>query len=220
MSAAKAAPAAPTNDAAEGAPKKGKKKLVIVLAAVLLLAAGGGGGAWYWMKSEAAQEAAADEDGDGAGKVAKKADKAPPPVFMPLDMFTINLANRDAERFLQLGVTLEIDTAKTGDKLKAYMPAIRNNILMLVSQKTAADLQDAEGKQKLAREIKREALKPIGIEWLDDTAPADDDDEDDEADVKGKKDEKDKPAKKKKKKKKAPVLYPVTAVHFSNFIIQ
>jgi hypothetical protein len=51
-------------------------------------------------------------------------------VFVPLDPFTVNLADRDAERYAQIGVTLEIEDAKVGDQIKAYMPAIRNNILM------------------------------------------------------------------------------------------
>ena len=38
------------------------------------------------------------------------------------------------------------------------MPAVRNNILMVLAQKAAADLQSHEGKMKLAREIRRAGL--------------------------------------------------------------
>ena len=44
--------------------------------------------------------------------------------------FTVNLADRDAERYAQLGVTLELDDTKTGDLVKAYMPAIRNKTVL------------------------------------------------------------------------------------------
>jgi flagellar FliL protein len=47
-------------------------------------------------------------------------------------------------------LTLEIDDPKTGDQLKTYMPAIRNNILMLLAHKTAGELLTREGKLKLA----------------------------------------------------------------------
>jgi flagellar protein FliL len=208
-----AAPAAK----AEEAPKKGgKKKLIIIIAAALVLAGGGGGFVYYTkMKAAAAAhaaEAADDEHDDEAPpkKVVKKGEKKTPPVFMPLDPFIVNLADRQTERYLQLGVTLEVDEAKTSDELKAYMPAIRNNVLMLVSHKIAADLQTQEGKQRLSREIQREVLKPMGIEVeLDD---GDDEEEDEDAAKKKKK--------KKKKKKRSTDSYPVTAVHFSSFIIQ
>ncbi len=198
------------------APKKGgKKKLIIIIAAAVALLGGGGGGYLFYAKKKAAEaEAAAAEAEDGEGhkpapkKVAKKpTDKHAAPVYMPLDPFVVNIADEEAERYLQLGITLELDDAKTGDEIKAYMPVIRNNILMLVAHKHAAELQTVEGKQKLARQIQREALRPMGVEIEDD----DEDDEDEDAPKK---------KKKKKKKKPAPESYPVMAVHFSSFIIQ
>jgi flagellar FliL protein len=199
------AAAATAPDAA--APKKGKKKLIMILAVVLLLVLAGGGAAMFMLKKKHAD---ADEEGgaEASEHVEKKTAKFDPkhvPTFVPLDPFTVNLADREAERYAQIGITLEVDEAKTGDLLKAYMPAIRNNILMLLAQKSAADLLDREGKEKLAREIRREASRPLGIELEDE------DEEHEEADAK--------PAKK-KKKKKVVVESPITSVVFSNFIIQ
>ena len=91
------------------------------------------------------------------------------------------------------------------DRLKLYMPAIRNNILMVLSHKTAAQLLTREGKDKLARSILYASVRPLGYE-IDEEE--DEPDEDVGAPVK------------KKKKKKAPPSLPVTAVHFSNFIVQ
>ncbi|MBL0151022.1 MAG: flagellar basal body-associated FliL family protein [Ideonella sp.] len=207
MSAAAAAPA-------EAAPKGGgKKKLIIIIAAVLLLVLGGGGAAFFLMKKKPVD--GDGEDGEGAAHApAAAVAHAPvkdlkhnPPVFVPLDPFTVNLADRESERYAQVGVTLEIEDTKFGDTLKVYMPAIRNNILMLLSHKTATELLSLEGKQKLAKEIRREALLPLGIE-------VEDEDEDAAAA------DKETTPKKKKKKKRAPVAYPITAVHFSNLIIQ
>jgi flagellar basal body-associated protein FliL len=135
MSAAAAA------DAAEAVPKKGKKKLIILIAAVVVLLGLAGGGAVVYLKSKAAAEAAAaeaeDEDGEAADSGHKHAataghkkdDKHVPPVFVPLDPFVVNLADREADRFAQVGITLEVADAHVGDEIKAYMPAIRNNIL-------------------------------------------------------------------------------------------
>jgi flagellar FliL protein len=149
---------------------RGKKRLILIIAGavLVLLLAGGGGVAWWMLKKPAptdedAELAAADADDPVEEEKArkKKDDKKHPPVFLPLEMFTVNLGDREAERYAQVGVTLELSDAKTGDVLKAYMPAIRNDILMLLAHKKAAELQERSGKLELAREIRRAAMKPL-----------------------------------------------------------
>ena len=186
------------------APAKGKKKLVVIIAVVALVLAGGGGAAVMMMKKKAAD---AELDGEGPAPKAKMAKHDPKavPTFAPLDPFTVNLADRDAERFAQVGITLELEDAALADQIKAYMPAIRNNILLAIADRTAAELQGREGKQVLAEKIRRETARALGVEVEDDEEAADE-----AADKK--------PAK--KKKKRAPQVLPVRSVHFSNFIIQ
>jgi flagellar FliL protein len=183
----------------------GKKKLIVIVAAALLVVLAGGGAALFLMKKKAS---AADEEGDEPVAEAKAEQAEPsrreerkPPIFVPLDPFTVNLADRDAERYAQIGVTLEIDDPKVGEELKTFMPAIRNNILMLLAHKTAGELLTREGKLKLMREIRRETMTPLGYHL--------DVDAGDSAQVAGR-----------KKKKQAEVVYPVKAVHFANIIIQ
>ena len=207
MSAAPAATA--TADAAPA--KGGKKKLIIIIAAVLVLVLAGGGAAMVLLKKKPAE---GEEDADGgpakteAAEPAKaKHDPKHPPTFVLLDPFTVNLADKESERYAQIGVTLEIDDAKTADELKTYMPAIRNNILMVLAHKTAAEMLTREGKEKLAKSILYAAVRPLGYEV--------DEEEDEHAEPAA-----DTAKKKKKKKKAAPPALPVTAVHFSNFIIQ
>lgn len=213
-----AAPAAP----AEGeAPKKGPKKLIIIIAAVVLLLVLGGGGAFFIMKkkaaeAEAAAAAADEEDGGDGAKPAKEAkttehgkgEHGTPPAFVPLEPFIVNLSDRDSERFAQIGITLQVEDPHMADEMKAYMPAIRNAILLILSHKSSEELLSAEGKQKLAQEIRRESARAMGYEVAEpeeeDPAAADD-----EA-----------PKKKKKKKKKAEPFNPIVQVHYSNFIIQ
>jgi flagellar FliL protein len=208
--------AAPAAAPAEGdAPKKGPKKLIIIIAAVVLLLVLGGGGAFFMMKKKAAEaEAAAAEEEDGGHAPAKKEAKKPehskgdhatPPAFVPLEPFVVNLADRDSERFAQVGITLQVDDAKMGEEMKAYMPAIRNAVLLILSHKSSEDLLSADGKQKLAEEIRREAARAMGYEV--------DDPEDEEAVDEA-------PKKKKKKKKKVEAYNPIVQVHYSNFIIQ
>ncbi len=214
MSAAAAAEETPA------APKKGKKKLIIIVAAAVLVLGGGGGGAFFYMKKKAhdAEAAAAEaEGGDGhaAPKKAAKHDPKATPTYVPLDPFTVNLSDRDADRYAQIGITLEIGDPHVGDQIKAFMPAIRNNILMLLAQKTSVDMAGRDGKTKLAAEVQRETERALGVET-----------EEPEADDHGKEDkeaadeEGSKKKKKAKKKPKAEVAHLIAAVHFSNFIIQ
>jgi flagellar FliL protein len=166
------------------------------------------------MKKKAAEAAAAAEaeEGEEAGEAparksaAKAVDPKAVPVFLPLEPFVVNLADREADRFAQVGITLELDDAKTADQLKLYMPAIRNGILMILAHKTSAELQERAGKEKLAREIARAAVLPMGIEL-----PGEDDPAAEAPDA---------AAGKKKKRPKVEVASPIKAVNFSSFIIQ
>ncbi len=191
------------------APKKGKKKLLIIIIAVVLLAVLGGG-ALLMMKKKAA-DAEDSEDADGGksapAHAAAKHDPKAVPTFVPLDPFTVNLADREAERYAQVGITLEVADPHVAEEIKLYMPAIRNNVLLALAEKTAAQLMDREGKTKLAEQIRRETSRAMGFEVEEpaaEDAPADED----------------KPKKKSKKKGKHAAELPVTSVQFSNFIIQ
>ena len=192
------------------APAKGKKKLIIIIAAVLLLAGVGGGGALFMMKKKAAEAAAAAEaEGEDGEPAAHKRDghktAGAPPAFLPLEPFVVNLADKETDRYAQIGITLEIDDPKTAEQLKAYMPAIRNGILMVLAHKTSAELLERKGKEALAAEIMRETVRPLGIELEGPEAEAAAEDED---------------RPKKKTKKRVEPDNPVKHVHFSNFIIQ
>jgi flagellar FliL protein len=189
-------------------PAKGKKKLIIIIAAAVLVLAGGGAGAYFLLKKKAGNPELEGEDGaPPATAAAAKHESKNAPVFVPLDPFTVNLADREAERYAQVGITLEIEDAHVGEEIKLYMPAIRNRILMAIADRTAGELMGREGKALLAETVRRETSLAIGFEpEAGDGAAAD-------ADPKG-----DKPARKSRKKAEAPM--PIKAVHFSNFIIQ
>ncbi len=189
-------------DAGGAKPAKGKKKLIIIIVAVLVLLLGGGGAAMVLLK----KKPPAGEDGEEAAAPAASEHKAAkvdlkhPPTFVPLDPFVVNLADKDVDRYAQVGVTLQVEDAHFGEEMKAFMPAIRNGILMILSHKSAKDLQDRGGKEALAGQIQREAARAMG---MDIEEP--DDDEDADADA---------------PKKKAAEENPIRGVLFSNFIIQ
>ena len=207
--------------AADATPVKsgGKKKLVIMVAVAAIVLGGGGVGALLYMKKQkaAAEAAAAAEEGDAEGaapaRSEKKKDHAEKPVFIPMDPFVVNLADHEADRYAQIGIVLEVPDEHVGEEIKTYLPAIRNNILLLLAHKSSADLAGGEGKELLARQIRVAALKAMGEDVEDE----------DEADAPAAAEGASEPAAstRKKKKKKAPVAdAPIRSVQFSSFIIQ
>lgn len=137
---------AAAGDAAAPAKPSGKGKLILIIS-LLLGIAGSGGGVWFYMKSQAGHAAEPE--------VKKKA----PPVFVPLDNFTVNLSDR--EHYLQVGVTYEVTTAMVADALKQNMPILRSRILLLLASKNANELGSAEGKTTLMGELVAQAKEAV-----------------------------------------------------------
>jgi flagellar FliL protein len=206
-----AAAAAPT-----ASPKKGRKKLIIIAVAVVLLLVGGIA-AFIALKSGGHGEDEDDEvevsqvhakhKKDGKRAAAPEPyDPKHAPTFVPLEVFTVNLADHDADRYAQVGITLEVEDGKAGEQIKAFMPAIRNNILLVLAKKSSADVRTEEGKRLLAAELHAQALRPLGYVLEPEDLMEDGDAEP-------------KPGAPKRKKRKLPPL-PIKAVHFANFIVQ
>lgn len=140
----------PADEAPEGAPKKGKRKLLVIIVAAVVLLAGGGGAAWYFLHAK-----------KGGEEQAKHEEPAKPPVFVKLEPFTVNLASDGEEHYLQTDVELKVADQKVSDNVKLHMPEIRNNVLLLLSSKTAGALMQVEGKQKLSAEIRDQINKVL-----------------------------------------------------------
>ena len=215
-----AAAAAPVIDGAAVPAKKGKKKLIIIALAVLLVLAIAGGAAVFLMKKKAA--AAAEAEGDEPTTSAKaeghgsKPDLKHPPTFLPLEPFVVNLADKDVDRYAQVGITFEVEDAKFAEQMKAFMPAIRNGILLILAHKSSTELLDRAGKEQLSAEILRESARTMGIEVEAPEPVVAKKVEGDKAETG---DDEVKPVK--KKKPKAPAEpNPIKHVHFSNFIVQ
>jgi len=177
----KGATEAPKENAG-GAAKKGKTKLLIIAGVALTLLLGGGGAAAYFVlgkkkhdvaqveeeeetpaeeskeKVEAKSEKAADK---ATAKKSKKKKRTGPPVFVELDMFTANLKDDDADRFIQIKLVAEVRDAPSGEMLKNMMPAVRNEVLLLLGSKEAKDIATRDGKERLAGEIVAAANKTL-----------------------------------------------------------
>jgi flagellar FliL protein len=147
-----------------------------MLAAALLVVVLGGTTALLIIKKRAAAAGEGLEEGVDpvVAEIEKKPRREGPPTFVPLDPFVVNLADKGSDRFAQIAITLQIDDPKFADQIKLYMPAIRNNILMVLANKTSEELLTRAGKEALAAEIRREAVRPMGIEMGADGNPTSD----------------------------------------------
>jgi flagellar FliL protein len=148
--------------------RRPKNKLIVIGAAVLALVLALGAGTVVFLKQRAAHAAAAADEDAASPEPSTPGNTATTfkgaPFYLPLDPFIVNLADREADRYAQIGITFELESSMVGDQIKAYMPAIRNAVLMILANKTSKDLLYREGKEQLALEIQREAVRPMGIE--------------------------------------------------------
>lgn len=161
-------------------PAPRRSKLPLIIGLVVFLAGGGGGGYWWFAKQQAAAataESAGDHgakgthdtegrtahaDGDGA-----KAGGA----LLPLNVFTVNLADEDAARFLRTNIQLVIDGDKEAvkelEEEKLPVARVRSAVLDLLSSQKSADIATAEGKDALKKAIAAQASKALHHEVLD-----------------------------------------------------
>ena len=153
------AAAADTADAPK--PKGNLKKILLISLVALLVLGGAGAGVVIFLKKKqaAAEQAAEVAEETEAGP---KRDPKVLPVFVPMEPFTVNLADKNADRFAQVTLSLEVTDDKVAAQLKAFMPAVRGGMLMTLTARTAEELIDPQGKVRLAHDLHVSALRAIG----------------------------------------------------------
>jgi flagellar FliL protein len=159
-------------DVAEGEQKPQKRRLAgktivlfIVLPAVLLIA-GGAAGAYY---SGLLGPNAPNPDVPSPAQVAEAEAKAahPPPTFLELPDIVVNLSSTGRKStFLKLNVSLEIESAEDGGKLKALTPRIVDSFQVYLRDLRVEDLQGSEGIYRVREELLRRvnaAAEPVKV---------------------------------------------------------
>ncbi|KYP97211.1 flagellar biosynthesis protein [Sodalis-like endosymbiont of Proechinophthirus fluctus] len=81
-----------------------------------------------------------------------------PPVYFPLDSFTVSLQPEDGDygAMLYVDLTLRLRDEKTRELVENQLPELRNHLILLLSQQSPASLISAADKQALLKRIKRE----------------------------------------------------------------
>lgn len=106
--------------------------------ALMLAGALAGGAAWQlgWIGPHAA---------------ASRLEPQPVPHYFTLDpALIVNFEGGGRARYLQLGIELMTYDPKAVDAIELHAPVLRNNLILLLSDKTYDDLVTREGKERLA----------------------------------------------------------------------
>lgn len=142
-------------DAAAAGSKK--KKIIIIGALAALLLVGGGVGAMLMMGGgdEAAAESAAAE-----------AEKPVEAVYIDLKPeFVINFRDRNNRtKFLKAEMAVSTRDTDVEEAVTRHMPAIRNNLVLLLSRQIYEDLIPNEGKEALRQQALAEVQSVLEAE--------------------------------------------------------
>jgi len=132
------------DDNKDAAAAGGKKKIIIIGALAALLLVGGGVGAMLMMGGgdEAAAETAAAEE------------KPVEAVYIDLKPeFVINFRDRNNRtKFLKAEMAVSTRDTDVEEAVTRHMPAIRNNLVLLLSRQIYEDLIPNEGKEALRQQ--------------------------------------------------------------------
>ena len=132
---------------------KAKAPVLAIIVAVVMSAAASGGAA-FWFSSHGAPAVA-----HGAEAKPEAAPKAPAQYLALEPVFTVNLEDPDASRFLQVEIQVMARDAATLEALKNHQPRIRNALLLLLGQQKSTQIADRAGKEKLQAAVLAEIQK-------------------------------------------------------------
>ncbi len=133
----------------------GKKKLTIIIAAVVLLLVGGGA-AYYFLvfKPHKEEQLRKTEESKAAALIKPIPEEAKIGPMVEIKEFVVNIIGEDAAHYVKASLSLELDKDATLDEVNKRMPQIRDAILLLIGNKTFAELQDIQGKNQVKAELK------------------------------------------------------------------
>lgn len=133
------------------APASPNKKLMIIIIAAVFGLAAAGGGVWFFTQGKSEDHSPKHKDKAKSG----------PPVFVPIEPFTVNLQPENGDQYLQLAFTLQVTNLEEVEVIKTNMPKVRSRLLLLLSGKKASEINTPEGKQQLSAEIIEQVKLPF-----------------------------------------------------------
>lgn len=135
-------------------PPVGRMKRWVLLGVVAVaLAAGGAVTAWLLLTQTGAETGSSDSPAAHGAAPAAPAGT----VFFTIDpSFVVNFELPSPVRFLQVTVELELRSAADQEAVRAQLPVIRNNLLLLFGSQDYENLRTREGKERLRSAVLQE----------------------------------------------------------------
>ena len=162
--AANSAPPAPAP-----AKKSGLVKWIVIgLAAVLLLGGGGAAAWWFLLRTPPVEQAEGEAEGEGSPEGTSEGGKEQKPHgegIIEMDQFLVNLADKDAQRFVRVKLGLVVAAKKDGEEIskeEVVKARLRSAILEVLAQQTADRLVTPDGKAELKKAIAERANGALG----------------------------------------------------------
>lgn len=153
MAKAETKPAEGAEAAPAPAPKKSKKLLIIAAAAALAVILIGGA-AFFLLAKNSSHGAEGEDVTAEADKPKKKSGKEDQPIYVQFEPFTVNLVPEQGDQYLQVSISIDLDDASAQEKVKLYMPKLRNDVMLDLASKKPSELANKEGKEQLAAELR------------------------------------------------------------------
>lgn len=125
---------------------KSKTKMMIIIAVTVVLLIGVGIGGYLFFSSD---ESLTPEQEQVL--LERQAKEIGPMVH--IESFIVNIIDQGEVRYLKAAITLEADTAEAAAELNQRMPQIQDAVLLLVGNKTFAELSDLQGRLQLRAEL-------------------------------------------------------------------
>jgi flagellar FliL protein len=139
----------------------GKGRLLLwVLLAVLLLG-GGAGGAWFFLaggEDPAAAETAAEAEPEEEEREA---------LYLDLGRFLVNFDYKGGIRYVQTEMELMAYSQDAIDRAERNRPAVRNEVIMLLSGQDFDALRTVEGKEQLRSDALAAVNEALGASGKD-----------------------------------------------------
>lgn len=159
----------PENNDTGGKTKKrsGLKIFIILLVLLLLLGVIAGASWWLFLRSDATlkhllegggNHGTSQEQSDNANKKEggkRSSSTDPKPLLKPVSLpsITVNLADPSGNKYLRIGMDVELSSEEAITNLLTQSARVRDAIILLLSSKTSDELVSAEGKVLLKNEV-------------------------------------------------------------------
>lgn len=145
------------------------KKIIMIVGAAMVLLGGGGAGVYFFLPDllpEFIRPEAAAEGEQAAKAEAEKEAKHGPEVGADLDVFVVNLAGPPPPRYLRTTLSLGVKNEHDKEKIKELSAKIRHAVIMYLTERTAEELIDPAGKNKLREALHGQIVEAIGDKKL------------------------------------------------------